>query len=327
LNKATSEVLRLLREGSGFVSGEYMSSRLGISRTAVWKHVKKLRRSGYSIEAIPRNGYRLRYSPDLPSELEIRPWLETETLGCRIVFREEVESTNDLASELAGEGEPEGLVVIADQQSAGKGRMDRRWISPPGQNLYLSVVLRPAVSPWQAPQMAIVVVTAVVRTIEALAEGIRLGIKWPNDVVCNGRKLAGILCELSSDLDMVHYLVAGIGINVNMKDLDGELEGRATSLLEETGKEHSRPQMAGRLLNELERSYSRWLEQGLSGFIPFWEDRSVLTGKTVVIETPSGNLTGRAIRLSPSGGLEIERPDGSVMEVLSGDVHISSISD
>jgi len=325
MNDMTCGVLEMLREGDGYLSGELFSERLGISRAAVWKHVRQLRNAGYRIEGLPRRGYRLLSSPDLPSEMEIRPWLETGVLGRRILFYEEVESTNDVASELAYDGEPEGTTVTADRQTAGRGRMDRSWISPSGTNIYASVILRPAVSPWKAPQMSIVAVTALVRAVEEAAHGVHLGIKWPNDVLCSGRKLAGILCELHSDLDRVHHLVVGMGINVNMAEMGEELEGRATSLLIETGRETSRARLAGVLLNSLEETYAAWLDRGIGEFVPFWEERSVLTGCRVDIDTPSGSLCGTVRGLSPSGALELETSAGSVMEVLSGDVHISSV--
>ncbi len=327
MNEMTTGVLELLRERDCFVSGQHISELLGISRTAIWKHVRQLRNAGYYIEASSGSGYRLRFSPDLPSEMEIQPFLDTDILGRRIHFHDEVESTNDLASDLANDGEPEGTVVIADEQLAGKGRMDRTWVSPSGLNLYLSVILRPPVTPWEAPQMSIVTVAAVVRAIESVARDLSIGIKWPNDVMCGGRKLAGILCELHSDMDLVRHLIAGIGINVNMTDLGDELEGRATSLLIETGRDISRPLLAGTLLNELEKAYAHWLGHGLADFIPFWEDHSVLEeGRTVVIEMPSGSVSGRVRGLSVSGGLEIEEADGSLREILSGDVHITSIA-
>jgi BirA family biotin operon repressor/biotin-[acetyl-CoA-carboxylase] ligase len=326
MNGYTERILEILRQGDGYVSGQYISMKLGISRTAVWKHIRQLRDSGYYVEALPRSGYRLVFCPDLPTAMEIRPWLETGRLGSAIIFHPEVESTSSIASELALDGEPEGTVVIADRQSAGRGRMDRSWVSPSGQNLYMSVILRPPVPPWQAPQMSIVAVVAVVRAVEAVTASVRPGIKWPNDVICGGRKLAGILCELNSDLDMVHHLIVGIGLNVSMSQPSPELRGRATSLLMEGETELSRPRIAGELLNRLESAYLEWLEDGLSGFIPFWEERSVLTGKRVVIETPSGALEGSVRGLSPTGGLQVVQPGGSEVEILSGDVHVSSVS-
>jgi BirA family biotin operon repressor/biotin-[acetyl-CoA-carboxylase] ligase len=326
MNEMTTGVLELLRGIDGFVSGQRISEQLGISRTAIEKHIRQLRNAGYYIESSSGSGYRLRFSPDLPSEMEIQPFLNTDIIGQRIHFHDEVESTNDLASELAHDGEPEGTVVIADEQTAGKGRLDRSWVSPSGLNLYLSVILRPPVAPWEALQMSIVTVVSVVRAIEIAAKDTEIGIKWPNDVMCGGRKVAGILCELYSDMDRVHHLVTGIGINVNMKDLGGELVDSATSLLIETGRNVSRPLLAGTLLNELERAYSHWLGHGLADFIPFWEDHSVLSGRTVGIETASGHISGIVRGLTMSGGLEIEDVDGNYREILAGDVHIASIS-
>lgn len=326
MNEITSHILELLRLEETHLSGQQISDELGISRTAVWKHVRQLRNAGYYIEASPRCGYRLRFSPDLPSGMEIRPLLHTDIIGKRIIFHTEVDSTNEVAMELAQEGESEGTVIIADYQSAGRGRLDRSWHSPSGMNLYVSVILRPPVTPFDAPQMSIVSVVAAVRAITRVVPGLDLGIKWPNDIITGGKKLSGILFDMKTDMDRVDYLIAGIGINVNMVQMDNSLDLKATSLKLETGKETSRPQLAAALLEELEKAYMHWLAKGLSVFLTFWEQKSVLIGRIVEVDAPAGRLCGRVKGLSCTGGLNLELDDGQSLEVLAGDVHITSIS-
>jgi len=326
MNEITSHILELLRREETHLSGQHISEELAISRTAVWKHIRQLRNAGYYIEASPRCGYRLRFSPDLPSGMEISPFLHTDIIGRKIIFHTEVDSTNEVAGELAQDGEPEGTVVIADYQSAGRGRLDRSWLSPSGMNLYVSVILRPPVTPFDAPQMSIVTVVAAVRAIMRVVPGIDIGIKWPNDIITGGKKLSGILFDMKTDMDRVDYLVAGIGINVNMVEMDDSIDQKATSLKLETGKETSRPQLAAALLEELEKTYMQWLAKGLSVFRTFWEEKSILIGRTVEVDTPAGSLRGRVKGLSKTGGLNMELDDGQSMEVLAGDVHITSLS-
>src|SRR5512144_425991 len=216
-------VLGFLAEaGEEFVSGEAISDKLGLSRTAVWKHVEQLRSQGYRIDAMPARGYRLREIPDRLTPLELRPLLATRDLGQVLHCHDEVSSTNDVARELAEADAAHGEVVVAEWQSAGRGRRGRQWASPPGRNLHLSAVLRPELPPQRAPEITLVALCDVVRQA-----GVAAGIKWPNDLLASGRKLAGILTEMAAEPDRVMWVVLGIGVTLNARPADFPPELRA----------------------------------------------------------------------------------------------------
>ena len=225
-------VLAFLAEaGDEFVSGEAISGKLGLTRAAVWKHVNALRAAGYRIEAVPARGYRLAEVPDRLTALELRPLLNTHDLGRELHCYEELGSTNDRAKELAEEGAEHGEIVVAEAQTAGRGRRGREWVSPPRRNLYFSVILRPELPPSRAAELTLVASIAVCDA--ARQAGVDAGIKWPNDLLASGKKLAGILTELATEPDRVHWVVVGVGVNVNSRpeDFPEELRDEATSLL------------------------------------------------------------------------------------------------
>ncbi|HEY4743575.1 MAG TPA: biotin--[acetyl-CoA-carboxylase] ligase, partial [Desulfuromonadaceae bacterium] len=215
MHQKASTILRLFREQGGFVSGGQLSRDLNVSRTAVWKHISGLREAGYVIEAVPSRGYRLVSAPDNLDSAEIEARLSTVLVGRRLICLKETGSTNSDAFRQAEEGAPEGTVVMADAQSGGKGRRGRVWSSPGGVNLYCSVVLRPTVMPHEAPQLTFLSAVAVARTIERVT-GLSPEIKWPNDVLMGGRKVAGLLNEMSAETDAINFVVLGVGVNLNM---------------------------------------------------------------------------------------------------------------
>src|SRR5512145_2072069 len=225
-------VLAFLAEAvDEFVSGEAISDKLGLTRAAVWKHVEALRGQGYRIDAVPARGYRLAGVPDRLTPLELRPLLNTHDLGQVVHWYEELGSTNDRAKELADEGAEHGEVVVAEAQTAGRGRRGRSWASPARRNLYFSVVLRPELPPTRAAEITLVASVAI---CDALRQaGVEAGIKWPNDLLASGRKIAGILTELAAEPEQVQWVVLGVGVNVNARreDFPEELRGEATSLL------------------------------------------------------------------------------------------------
>src|SRR5512141_155286 len=256
-------VLSFLAEsGDEFVSGEAISDKLGLSRAAVWKYVNALRDQGYGIHAVPTRGYRLVEIPDRLGELELRPLLNTHDVGHALHWFEEVGSTNDVAKELADEGAAHGEVVVAESQTAGRGRRGRAWASPPGRNLYVSVVLRPELPPSRAAELTLLASVAVCQAVRQA--GVTAGIKWPNDLVSRGRKLAGILTELAADPDRVQWVVLGIGINVNLRleDLPDDLRPIATSLAIARGEPVPRTLFAAAVLTALEEWLDRHAEEG-----------------------------------------------------------------
>jgi len=323
MSDSAARILEELVQNRGFCSGEELSGALGISRSAVWKHISQLRRDGYGIEAVKGKGYRLQVSPGYPDALETGRFLHTSTLGCRIEHHRSVMSTNAQARKLAREGAPEGLVVTADAQTGGRGRMQRVWHSPPGVNLYFSIVLRPPVPPRVVPQIPLLAAAALHTALASVAGGVDLRIKWPNDILAGGRKLCGVLCEMESEADMTHVVIVGIGVNVNLRDLPPEIEGLATSLLLEAGYEFSRPELLALILNDFEPLYRRWLEvRDLSPVLGYLEEHSWLRGKQVEVDQYGRRLKGVAAGISPTGELLLDMPDGSQTMVSSGETHL-----
>ena len=315
-------VLSFLAEaGDEFVSGEAISDKLGLTRAAVWKHVESLRAHGYRIDAVPARGYRLAAVPDRLTALELRPLLNTHDVGQVLHWHEEVTSTSDLAKELAEEGAEHGEVVIAEAQTAGRGRRGRSWASPPRRNLYFSVVLRPDLPPARAPEMTLV---ASVALCDALRQaGVQAGIKWPNDLLASGRKIAGILTELAADPDRVQWLVVGIGINVNARaeDFPEGLRGEATSVLIERGQAAPRALLAAACFTALEDWVDRHAEEGFGVVRDAWKERSVTLGREVSVRADGREVVGLAEDLDETGALVVRGPSG-VERILAGDVSL-----
>ena len=315
----------MLRSNAGHISGQQISTEFGITRAAIWKHVRELRKTGYIIDAVPNKGYHLASSPDMLFEEEIHCYLNTRTIGETVIFHREIDSTNNVAMLLASDGAPHGTVVTSDSQTGGRGRRDREWFSPPGCNLYMSVILRPSVSPAEASQIPMISVLAVLRVLENLNTGLPFQIKWPNDILCRGKKVCGILCEMKSDMDRVYHVVVGIGINVNVTSMDACISDIATSLKLETDQDYSRTKLSASLLEELEGIYLEWLqERNLKKYIEEWENYSLLIGRNVRIETPSEEIVGIARGLSDNGSLIVKLPSGAIRKVYAGDAHIAN---
>jgi BirA family transcriptional regulator, biotin operon repressor / biotin---[acetyl-CoA-carboxylase] ligase len=316
-----ARILEIFRSGD-FVSGESLSRLLGVSRTAVWKHVKGLRANGYEIEAIPAKGYRLVASPKLLNRLDIAAGLEARRIGSSIVCLKETESTNAVLFRMAEEGAPEGTVVIADAQTAGKGRLGRVWLSPPGVNLYCSVLLRPPITPVAACQLTFLSVVAVARAIEKCTP-LTPQIKWPNDILIGGKKVAGLLNEMNAETEKVNFVVLGIGVNLNMRLAGlgaGVLRHPATSLLEAGGDEVDRLKFARTLLSELDQLYDTFLSEGEAPVRAEWLERSAIKGHGVRVSVGEREFTGVVQGVDAFGALLVLKSDGVLETVLSGDV-------
>jgi BirA family biotin operon repressor/biotin-[acetyl-CoA-carboxylase] ligase len=315
-------VLAFLAEAvDEFVSGEAISDKLGLTRAAVWKHVEALRAQGYRIDAIPARGYRLAGVPDRLTPLELRPLLNTHDVGRVIHWFEEIGSTNDRAKELADEGAEHGEVVVAEAQTSGRGRRGRGWVSPARRNLYFSVVLRPDLPPSRASELTLVGSVAI---CDALRQaGVEAGIKWPNDLLVSGRKIAGILTELAAEPDKVQWVVLGAGINVNARreDFPDELRGGATSLLLERGQAAPRVLFAAACFTALETWLDRHDEEGFAVIREAWRERSVTLGREVTVQVDGRELVGRAEDIDEAGALLV-RTTAGLERVLSGDVRL-----
>jgi BirA family biotin operon repressor/biotin-[acetyl-CoA-carboxylase] ligase len=315
-------VLAFLAEaGDQFVSGEAISDKLGLTRAAVWKHVEALRAHGYRIDAVPARGYRLAEVPDRLTPLELRPLLNTHDVGQVLHWFEELPSTNDRAKELADEGAEHGEVVIADAQTAGRGRRGRVWASPARRNLYFSVVLRPDLPPMRAPELTLVASVAI---CDALRQaGVDAGIKWPNDVLASGKKLAGILTELAAEPDRVHWVVVGVGVNVNarLEDFPEELRGEVTSILVERGEPAPRALFAAACLTALEDWVDRHAEEGFEPVRHAWRQRSVTLGREVVVRVDGRDVSGLAEDIDDTGALLV-RGRAGLERIVAGDVSL-----
>ncbi len=317
-------ILELFREKKeGIVSGEELSSALGVSRTAVWKHITTLRTIGYRIAAVPSQGYRLVSSPDILVPAEIASGLSTRRIGRRLICFRETESTNMVAFRLAEEGAEEGTVVVAEAQHLGKGRLGRRWVSPPGVNLYCSLILRPPILPAQAAQLTFLSAVAVARAI-AETTPLQPDIKWPNDVLVGEGKVAGLLNEMSAETEKVNFIVLGIGVNINMRrdQFPADLRHPATSLALETGREVNRLEFTRALLTALDGSYDAFLTRGYESIREEWLSRCTMNGREVRVTFQNSSQAGMVIGIDEDGALLLRLHDGRVERVLAGDVTI-----
>ena len=313
----------LKKAGKDFISGESIAGELGISRTAVWKHIQKLREHGYQIISSERRGYQLKDAPDLLLPSEIQIGLDTQIIGKEMKYFPSVDSTNHEAKALAYHGAAEGTIVVAEEQDSGKGRLDRNFYSPRGKGIWFSVILRPKFLPHDAPKFTLMAAVAVA---EAMARfNLKAQIKWPNDIMFDGRKLVGILTEITGELARINYMVIGIGINVNMSraDFPEELQNVAASLSEMSGEDLSRVEIFRAVLEEFDKLYLEVKAEGFDKVIERWKKYNVTLGKNVrVISASDGeSFTGKAVDLNQDGALVVEAEDGQ-RTVYAGDVSI-----
>lgn len=316
-------ILSALRAERGqFVSGEALARSVGLSRAAIWKHIAGLRQAGFDIEASPRRGYRLVAGPDLYAA-DLMPALAARGLPLQydVHVHARIDSTNAEAARLAQQGAPEGTVVIADAQTAGRGRLGRTWHSPPGTGLWLSVVLRPPLPPAACSGITLTAGVAVAEAIEQVT-GLKPGIKWPNDVLIDGRKVCGILTEIAAEWDKVHHLILGIGINVNQTeaDLPADLRGSAGSLRLASGGRVSRHHLCVALLDEFARRYPAFQRDGFAAVRADWLRRSVTIGQHVTARSAAGTVSGIADGVDADGALLIRTENGATVRVTSGEV-------
>jgi BirA family biotin operon repressor/biotin-[acetyl-CoA-carboxylase] ligase len=316
------EILRILKENEGDpVSGVTLAERLAISRPGVWKHIKKLREMGYDIQSLSRRGYRLVDVPDSLAREEIVPNLRTKWLAHSYHYLSTISSTNDYALRLAADGAPHGTLVVAEEQTKGRGRLKREWISCPNRGIYLSILLRDSLPLRVAPQSTYIGSLALVKTLREEL-GIAASIKWPNDVLINGRKAAGILTEMQSDQDFSRFSVMGIGINVNhsREEMRGHFRYPATSIAIEVGFAVKRQRVLLHFLTQFEQEYDRFLQKGISVLIPEIEAHSGILGKIITVVVGEREIVGKVQGFTPEGALLLLGEDGSQETVWAGDV-------
>jgi BirA family transcriptional regulator, biotin operon repressor / biotin---[acetyl-CoA-carboxylase] ligase len=310
--------------GEAGASGAELSQRLGVTRAAIWARIEDLRRLGYNIEASPHLGYRLLSAPDLLHAEDLLARLgKGHVIGRDVRVFQQTTSTSDIIHKLAEDGVTEGVVVFAETQTKGRGRLGRTWASPPGKGLWFSVLLRPALRPQQATQLTVAAATALVRAIEAQT-GIKADIKWPNDLHVDGRKLAGILTEMSAELERVHSLILGIGVNANLSatDFPPAVRSTATSLRLLAGAAVDRPALATRILQELDRDYARVRHGEFRALAEEWESCCTTIGQTVALDCGGRRLRGCAEALDEEGALLLRTEHGRLERIIGGDVTV-----
>lgn len=318
------KILKLLKESSNeFVSGQKISEELGVSRAAIWKHINVIKEEGYEIQAISRKGYKVISSPDILTFEEIKNFINTKYIGENILHYDSIGSTNSKAKELAETGCAHGTVVISEEQTSGRGRLGRNWVSPKYKGIWMSIILRPNITTQNASQITLIGAAAAQKAIMKM--GVKTSIKWPNDIIINGKKVCGILTEMSGEIDHINYLVMGIGINVNLEaeDIPMELKDVATSLKLESGKFMDRKLLVANILNIFEELYYDFVENGnIKETIDVCRKNSMLLSKEIQLVSRGEIRIAKAIDISDAGELLVENEQGIIEYIVSGEVSI-----
>ena len=325
MESTKTRILKKLLETDGYLSGQDLCEQLGVSRTAVWKYMKQLKEEGYEIEAVQNKGYCLKDVPDVLGESEIKSRLHTRWAGQTLYYYDEIDSTNTQIKRLAEEDAPHGTLAVADYQSRGKGRRGRAWDSPHGSAIYMSILFRPEIRPDRASMLTLVIGLSVTQAIRSNL-GLQAQIKWPNDVVLNGKKLVGILTEMSTEVDYINYVVIGVGINVNQKVFDEELKEKATSLMIETGAPVKRSALIAAVMKHFEINYALFMENGdLSGLQESYNEMLVNRGKEVRILEPGNEYNAHAYGINETGELIVRTQKGEEKHIFAGEVSVRGI--
>lgn len=320
-----SEILTALRETDGYVSGQELCEKFGVSRTAVWKAINQLKKEGYEIEAVTNRGYHIVSVPDVLSENELSSIRKTKWAGKKIYYFDVIDSTNVKANHLAEEGAGHGTLVVADRQEAGRGRRGRSWDSPPNTGIFMTLLLKPEeIAPNNASMLTLVAALAVARAVKRIS-GLDAGIKWPNDIVVNGKKICGILTEMSAQIDYVNHIIIGIGINVHNEEFPDELKERATSIYLESGKRVHRAELIEAVWEEFEDCYEKFLEtQDLSQLITEYDRHLANRNVKVRVLDPKEPFEGMAQGITARGELIVDTWESRKL-VSSGEVSVRGI--
>ena len=319
------EILRLLRSADGYISGQELCNRFGVSRTAVWKAINQLKEAGYEIEAQQNKGYRLMAAPDLMTEAEIKSLLHTDWVAKEVLYFDTIDSTNTKAQELAEKGYPSGTLVVADKQESGKGRRGRSWVSPSGTGIFMTLMIKPDINPNNASMLTLVAALAVAKAITSVT-GEEALIKWPNDIVINGKKVCGILTEMNAQFDYINHIVVGIGINVHNESFPEEISQMASSLMIEAGgKRFHRAQIIAETMAYFEQYYDTFLKtQDLSALVREYDELLVNRNKSVRVLDPKEPFDGKAMGITPKGELIVDTWESRKL-VSSGEVSVRGI--
>lgn len=319
------EILRLLRSADGYISGQELCNRFGVSRTAVWKAINQLKEAGYEIEAQQNKGYKLMAAPDLMTEAEIKSLMHTDWVAKEVLYFDTIDSTNTKAQELAEKGYPSGTLVVADKQESGKGRRGRSWVSPSGTGIFMTLMIKPDINPNNASMLTLVAALAVAKAITSVT-GEEAMIKWPNDIVVNGKKVCGILTEMNAQFDYINHIVVGIGINVHNESFPEEISQMASSLMIEAGgKRFHRAQIIAETMSYFEQYYDTFLKtQDLSALVREYDELLVNRNKSVRVLDPKEPFDGKAMGITPKGELIVETWESRKL-VSSGEVSVRGI--
>lgn len=319
------EILRLLRSADGYISGQELCNRFGVSRTAVWKAINQLKEAGYEIEAQQNKGYKLMAAPDLMTEAEIKSLMHTEWVAKEVLYFDTIDSTNTKAQELAEKGYPSGTLVVADKQESGKGRRGRSWVSPSGTGIFMTLMIKPDINPNNASMLTLVAALAVAKAITSVT-GEEALIKWPNDIVVNGKKVCGILTEMNAQFDYINHIVVGIGINVHNESFPEEISQMASSLMIEAGgKRFHRAQIIAETMSYFEQYYDTFLKtQDLSALVREYDELLVNRNKSVRVLDPKEPFDGKAMGITSKGELIVDTWESRKL-VSSGEVSVRGI--
>lgn len=319
-----SEILAALRQSNGYVSGQELCETLGVSRTAVWKGIQKLKSEGYQIEAVQNKGYHLVETPDILSEDELKSLRKTKWIGSRIVYYDVTDSTNIQAKRLAEEGSPHGTFVVADCQKSGRGRRGRSWESPAKSGIFMTLLLRPEIRPDQASMLTLVAAMAVATALRKCVD-IPAQIKWPNDIVLGRKKICGILTEMNTEIEDINYVVIGIGINVSNEAFPEEISHMATSIYQESGKTIRRAELIETIWEQFEHYYAVFCKAGdLSGICSEYNGYLANCNQQVRILDPQKPFEGVARGITDQGELIVETEEG-IKNVFSGEVSVRGL--
>ena len=320
-----AEILKMLRSAESYISGQQLCDKFKVSRTAVWKVINQLKDDGYEIEAVRNKGYRIVDVPDVLNAEVIESYLETDWAGRSIVYSSEIDSTNTRAKMLGESGAVHGTLVASESQNAGKGRRGRQWSSPAGSSIYMTLLLRPEFAPMKAPMLTLVMAYSVAEAVRE-TENLEIGIKWPNDLVLNKKKICGILTEMSTEPDFINHVVIGVGINVNNETFPEEISMTATSLAKETGKTFNRAELIAAVMKKFEKNYEEFCKtEDLSFMQEKYNEILVNKDREVTVLEPGNEYHAKALGINSTGELQVVKDDGTEVSVFAGEVSVRGI--